>query len=127
MFLIYFQDTKLCCFFPGNRNSSNGNICAILFMNAEHLRKIHLIQLVAGKNEHMIELVILNMSQTLAHRICRTLEPLRVIGSLLSCHNIYKAGSESAELVSVFDMFVQRCRIVLREHKNPVDVGIDTV
>lgn len=90
-------------------------------MIVQHVHKIHLVQLVTGKDQDIITLKWPEMAETLPHRIRRTLIPGWVVWCLFSSQDVHKCRAECAEMVCIFYMPVQGSRIELREYEHPVD------
>src|SRR5690606_39714636 len=93
----------------------------------DHLRKVHLIQLIAGKYQHIVELEMCEVAVEVPYGIRIAREPFPAIVRLLCCKDFHKRVIERREIVRVFNMRVERRRIVLREDKYAVQARIEAV
>ena len=71
------------------------------------LFKIHLVQLIAGKDQNVVKIVVDHVVHRLTYRICRSLKPVGRIGCLFSGQNIYKAMRKHVEGVGIFDVLIE--------------------
>ena len=104
-----------------DRNRSNGNIRSQFFMVVQHFLEIHLVKLIAGKDQHIFTFKWKNMPKALTHGIGGALEPGGIVRCLFRCEDIDKRRAEGTEMIGVLDMPVERGGIELRQHKHPVD------
>jgi hypothetical protein len=96
-------------------------------MRFQHQVVIHLVELVAGEDQGVFEIVLQEMVHTLPYGIGRALVPGLVAHGLFSGKDIHKGRTEKTEMIGVLDMLVQGGRIELRQDKHALDLRIDTV
>src|SRR5688572_10454458 len=96
-------------------------------MVIQHFREIHLVELIAGKDQYIITLEWLDMPESLSYRIGGALVPGRVIGSLFCGEDIHECFTECRKMISVLDMTVKRGRIELGQYKHSPDPIIQTI
>ena len=63
----------------------------------------------------------------LPYGICGALEPLVAFRGLLGGEDIYEAMAEHIEVVGIFDMLVERRRVVLGDHEHAFQAGVEAV
>src|SRR5690606_2763681 len=97
MVFVGFQDPECRSFFCFYRLCSNCYVGPTFNMSINHIIKIHLVELVAGKDQCILIFMCFKMVHTLADRICSPLKPSWVIGGLFCCKDIYKCFTEKAE------------------------------
>ena len=97
-------------------------------MRFEHCRIVHLIDVVAGENEHVLGIVLLHEREVLIDRIRRSLKPRRLLLRLIRRQNMYAAErAVKIPRLTVSDILVEFERLVLREHAHRIDPRIDAV
>jgi hypothetical protein len=96
-------------------------------MRFEHLFVIHAIQLIARKNQHVIDVGLLHVADLFPHRIGGALVPVDSIHRLLRRQDLHKAAVVGIELVGVADMPMQADRHELRQHVNAIDAAVDAI
>jgi hypothetical protein len=67
------------------------------------------------------------MLAALAHGVGGALEPAVVARCLFGSQDVDKSLGEVVEIVGIFDVGIERGRIILRYHKHAFDTGIDTI
>ena len=96
-------------------------------MRLEHRRKIHPIELIAGEDQHVLDIPVLDTTDIAANRIRRSLIPLGVLHRLLRGKNFYKSIAKTVKHIGVSNMSVQTHRHKLRQDINPPQAAIDAV
>ena len=73
--IVYGNDAKARGLFPWHRHDRNGEIGIVLFMTRQHLSVIHAIELIAGKNQHILAVILFNVVDILGYGVSGTLIP----------------------------------------------------
>ena len=87
-------------------------------MRLYELGIVHPVQMIAGKNQQRVYAPIANMRQHLAHRVGRSLKPIRPFGSLLGSEYFDEPICKRREAVGRRNVPVERRRIELRQHEH---------
>src|ERR1700678_3392019 len=107
--------------------SRDRDIGASVLMLFEHTPVIHLVNMVAGEDEHILRLFRTNGIDVLIDRVRRSHVPV-FADPLHGRQNFDKFADLAPENVPAFaNLTIQRQRLVLREDKNAAQAGIDTV
>ena len=96
-------------------------------MSLDDRLKVHLVQLVTRENQRVLEVVVLEVLEILADRICRPLIPTRAGEALLGRQQFDEAATEVIELVALRDVPVQRSRVELRQQVDATETAVDAV
>lgn len=115
------------CRLPIDRHGGNRDIGLGLAMRVHHFGEVHAVELVAGKNEHVLAIGLVDVAEILPHRVRGALIPIRGVQRLLGRQNLDKAGVELVEGVRPANVPVQADRVELREHVNPVQPAVDAI
>ena len=115
-------------FLDGNRHRSNGDIGVIGFVIIQHHFVIHLIDVIAGKDEHVVRIVGFHIFQVLIDGIGGSRIPVTAFASLIRRKN------RNASHIPVQiprnadpDMSIQTKRLILGEHTHRIHAGINAV
>ena len=73
--IVYGNDAKARSFFPWHRHDRNGEVGIVLLMTRQHLSVIHAIELVAGKNQHILTVILFNVVDILGYGVSGALIP----------------------------------------------------
>src|SRR5262249_22686877 len=93
----------------------------------EHPLKIHAVELIARKDQDVVDPRPLNRSQVLPHGVCRSLVPLLPFERLLGREDFYEAAAEQVELVRLIDVPVKTDRVELREDVDAIEPAVEAV
>ena len=97
-------------------------------MEFDYTPQIHLVELVAGKNDDVLHIGIRQeMLDALPNRIGGSLKPVRIVRSLFGGKDIDESAAEHVELVSLNDVLIERCRVELSKDKNFIDLRVQAV
>jgi hypothetical protein len=77
--------------------------------------------MISRQNQNVFGFVVQDMVKALTYSIGCTLIPVGAFWSLLSGQDVYETLREKTKPIGLIDMSVQRLRVVLRQHKDPVD------
>ena len=67
----------------GHRLGRDGDVGAALGVRLDQLRVVHPVQMIAGEDQVVVGVVLLEMARRLTHGIGGALKPVRVVGRLL--------------------------------------------
>ncbi len=96
-------------------------------MLLQHQAIIHLVDVVAGEDEHMLGLFGTDGINVLVNRVRRALVPL-VADPLHGRQHFHELAHFTAHNVPAFaDVAIQRERLVLSKNVTPTQVGVDAV
>ena len=125
---VRVHDAEAVRFFHGNLQNGNGRVCLFFLMVTEHGRIIHFINVVAGKDEHIIRVVPLDEADVLADGVCRAGIPFAAAALHIGREDVNAAGvAVKVPCAAVAEISVQLKRLVLGEHTHGVHPGIDAV
>ncbi len=110
-----------------HRHGGDRHVGGGLDVRNDHVLEIHPIQLVAGKDQHIFDVRLLDVAQILAHCVGRALVPIRVVQRLLSGQHLDESAVERIEGVSRANMAMQADRIELGQHVAAVQPAVDAV
>ena len=101
---------------------------AHLLVVLEHSRIIHLIDMVARENQHIIRVVAVDEVHVLVNGVRRALVPVRRLRALIRREN-HDAAVHAVKIprLTVSYVFVEHKRLILCQHADRVYPGIDTV
>jgi hypothetical protein len=88
---------------------------------------IHAVELISGKDQLVVVVASGEAMQVLPHGIGGSLKPIAILHCLLGGEHFDETLAELIEAISERDVPVERRRIVLGEHKHPVQSGIDRI
>ena len=104
-----------------------GHVRARVVVPLQHQAVIHLVNVIAGEDEHVLGLLRADGINVLIHRVGRALVPL-IAHPLHRRQHFDELSHLAAHDVPAFaDVTVQRKRLVLGEDINPAQVGVDAV
>ena len=94
----------------------------------QHLRVVHLIDMVARKDQHVIRIVLIDEGAVLPDRVCRAGIPASVVlGHVRRKHEHAAVTAVEVPVLTGAEIGIQRQRAVLRQNADGVNVGIDAV
>ena len=97
-------------------------------MLAQHQLVIHLVNMVTGQNDHIINAVAVHDVNILGHRISRALIPAFGIGALRRWQNIQKLIALCAKKApAALQMADQTMGFILGRHSHFSDTGIQGI
>ena len=111
----------------GDRQGSDRRIRIGLAVRPQHLVKIHPVQLVAGEDEHVINIRLADALQLLPNGVRGPLIPAGARHRLLSGQNLDKAATERIEFVGLPNVPMKTDRVELSQKVNPVDAAVQAV
>ncbi len=69
---IGIHDTEAAGLLHRNPNHRNGRICLVLLVERKHLVVVHLINMVAGEDQNIIRIILIDEVNILRNGICRS-------------------------------------------------------
>ena len=126
--LISNHNTKTAGFLNGNRHTRDCNICLVRFVEIQHHFVIHLIDMVTGKDQYIIRVILLHISQILIDRIGSSCIPFAACALLIwrkDCDTAFIAVQIPRNTDT--DMCIQAERLVLCQHTHRVNSRVNTI
>ena len=97
-------------------------------MELQHRRVVHLVDMVARENEHIIRVIALDKADVLIDGVRRALVPFGVLALGVGRQHLHAAVRRvEAPRLAVSDIFVQLQRLILRQNADGINLGVDTV
>ena len=103
------------------------DVGAALDVRLDHLAEVHPVEVIAGEDQVVVGVVVLEVARGLAHRVGRALEPVGAVGRLLGGEDFDEAVREDVEPVGLRDVPVERRRVELRQHEDALEAGVQAV
>ena len=126
--LVGVHDAEAAGLLHGNRADGDGAVGLALLVEAEHLGVIHLIDMVAREDQHLIGVIAVDEADILINGVGRALIPLRALGTGIGRQNAHAAvGVVEIPGLAVADVLIEFQGLVLGEDAHGVDVGIHAV
>jgi hypothetical protein len=104
------------------RDRHVGFVCLV---RVDELAVVHAIQMVAGKDQVVLRLVLREVPGRLTDRIRRALIPVRIVRRLLGRKDLDEPAGESIESIGIGDVAVERGRVELRQDVDAADVRME--
>ncbi len=122
------HDAESLGLFHRNRHNSNGHVRIILLVEVQHGFIVHLINVIAGKDQNIVRMVIFHIAHVLIYGVGRPGIPLCPRDLLIGRKHRYTA----CQLVQIprntnADMCIQLQRHILRQHSHGIHTGINAV
>ena len=122
------HDAEAAGLFHGDGADGDGAVGLGFLVKAEHLGVIHLIDVVAGEDQHLIGVVPVNEANILINGVGRALVPSRTLAPGVGRQDADAAvGVVEVPGLAVADVLIEFQRLVLGQNADGVDVGVDTV
>jgi len=126
---IHVHDAEAGGLLHGDLQHRDGGGGLLGLVVGQHLGIVHLIDMVAGQDQHIIRIVLVDEVDVLIDGVGRPLEPgahvpLLHIGGQ---HMQSAVGAVQVPGLSVAQVGVELQRLILGQHAHRVDTGVDTV
>jgi len=121
------EDAHLSSVLRCDRLRGDRDVGAIFDVRFDEIAEIHPVEMIPGEDQIVLGVVAHEVPRRLPHRVRRALEPRVALGRLFGGQNFHEALGEDVQPVSLGDMAVQRRRVELREHEDPLEPGVETV
>src|SRR5210317_616561 len=96
-------------------------------MEIDHLFIVHPVKVIPCQNECILRACYLDFCQLFTNGISCALIPIGAFGGLLGGKNLYPTSVKSVEIIGAGDMPMERDRIELCQHSDPINAGINTI
>ena len=126
-FAIETEDAHARCVVWRGRQSGDRDVRIFVDVGFEQPDVIHAVQMIARENQIVVRVVAQEMAGCLTDGVGRALKPVGVVGCLLGRDDVDEPVRERIHAVGLCDVMVQRCRVELRQDKNPPQVGVQAV
>ena len=126
--LISDHNTKTAGFLDRNRHTCNGNICLVRLVEIQHHFVIHLINMVTGKDQYVVWIILLHISQILINRIGSSCIPFTACTLLIwrkDCNTTFIAVQIPRNTNP--NMCIQAERLVLCQHTHRINSRVNTI
>ena len=127
--LICNHDTESGCFFQSYRHNCNSTCRILLFVECKHLIIIHLVNMISGKNEQIVRIVIVDKVNILSDCISCSTVYIKVCISLLTRWQ-YKdttvLGIQSPE-TALCCIAAKKHRFILGQNTNGINPTVGAV
>ena len=108
-------------------DDADGDVRLLLDVEADHRAVVHLVDVVAGEHQHVLRPVRADELQVLPQRVGGALVPVRP-EPLLRRDDLDELAELAAQVApAALDVLDQRVRLVLRQHRDLADAGVDAV
>jgi hypothetical protein len=105
----------------------DGGVGARLAVGAQHLLEVHPVQLIARKDDDVVPVLVADVAHAAADGVGGPLEPVRALLGLIRGHRGDEARGEDVELVGAAQVLVQALRLILGQHVDASDVGVQAI
>ncbi len=96
-------------------------------MVGQHFSIIHAIQLIAGKDQYIVDVRLFDAANVLTDGVRGSLVPVGSFHRLLGRQDFHKAAPEGIKLVGLTNMAMQTDRVELRQQIDAAQFTVDTV
>src|SRR5262249_11427232 len=83
---VHLHDAEVTCITEGNGNRADGQVGASLEMGADHVAVVHLVNVVAGENQNVLRVRLLDAVDVLVHGVGRAFVPVLIDALLRGQH-----------------------------------------
>ncbi|MPN32401.1 hypothetical protein SDC9_179879 [bioreactor metagenome] len=126
--LVRIHNAEAVRFFHWHGQYRDGRDRLLLDVEVQHRAVIHLVDMVAGENQHIVRVVLVDKFAVLVDRVRRAGVPAAVLAGLVRRQHKHAAvHAVEVPVLAGANVAVQRERAILREHADRVDVRIDAV
>jgi hypothetical protein len=92
----------------------------------EHLARVHAVDVVGAEHRHVVRLLVVEQVEVLVDRVGRAREPVRPAPHLRR-HGRHVVAQQRRQPPGQRDVTVERVALVLRQHDDPAEAGVDEV
>ena len=126
---VCIHNTETACFLHGNLNNRDGGIGVHFFMISKHFCVIHLIDMVAGKDQDIFRRILINKIDILRNSVCRTPVYVKVGVCFLTGRKYENAAFSCVKTPAsaCSHITVQKHRFILGKYAYDVDPTVGTV
>jgi len=126
---ICIHDTETACFFHWNFDNCDGCICVSLLMSCEHFVIVHLVNMVAGKDEDIFRIKFIDKVDILGNCICSSAVYVQILICFLTWRKNVNAavfGIKSPASAGCY-IAVKLDRLILCKNTNNIYTTVGTV
>ena len=114
--------------FPRHFQLGDGSVGLLFDMEFEHGVVIHAVNMVAGQNEHIVRIILLDKAHILIDSVGRAAIPLAALTlDVRRKHENAAVGQVQVPRAARTDICVQFQRLILRQHADGIDAGVGAV
>ena len=122
------HDAEAAGLFHGDGADGDGAVGLVFLVEAEHFGVVHLIDVVAGEDQHLVGVIAVNEANILVNGVGRALVPLRALAAGVGRQDADAAvGIVEVPGLAVADVLIEFQRLILGQDAHGVDVGVDAV
>ena len=126
--LAGIHNAKAGGFLERNLAHGDGAVGIALLMEAEHGGIVHLVNMVAGQDQHVIRVIALDKGDVLIDRVGCALVPFGILALGIGRQDLHAAvrGVQTPRL-AVSDVLIEFQRLILRQDADRIDLGVYAV
>ena len=126
--LAGIHNAKAGGFLERNLAHGDGAVGITLLMEAEHGGIVHLVNMVAGQDQHVIRVIALDKRDVLIDRVGCALVPFGILALGIGRQDLHAAvrGVQTPRL-AVADVLIELQRLILRQDADRIDLGVYAV
>ena len=98
-----------------------------LDVRVDQLGEVHPVDVIAGEDQEVLRVGVAEMPRGLPHGVGRALKPLLALGRLLGGQHLDEPVGEHVQVIGLGDVPVERRRVELRQHVDPLESGVQAV
>ena len=122
------HNTETACFLHRHRHRSDRYIRLVCLMVIQHHFIVHLINVVSGKNQHIVRIIAFHISHILENRVCCSRIPLAAFTFFIWRQNSYTTHvSVQIPRNTNSNVRIKTKGLVLGQYTNGIHAGINTV
>ena len=125
---VHIHDAEARCIFPRYLHHGDGAIRPCLFVLVEHLGIVHLVNMVAREDKHILGVVHIDKADVLEDGVGRALVPRSAVRALIRRQDMYAAVcAVKIPWLAGADVAVELQRAVLRQYAHGVNARVGAV
>ena len=110
-----------------HRLRGDGDVGAALDVRFDQLAEVHPIEMVAGEDQVVVGVVAGEVPRRLPHRVGGALKPVGAFRGLFGGEHFDEARRRRLEAIGLRDVPVERRRVELRQHEDPLQARVQAV
>ena len=110
-----------------HRLRGDRDVRVALDVRVDQLGEVHAVDVVAGEDQVVLGVDVAEVPRGLAHGVGRALKPLFAFRRLLGREHLDEAAGKHIHAVRLRDVPVERRRVELRQHVDPLEAGVQAV
>ena len=128
LLIVCDHNAKAACLLPGHRHNRDRHVRIVRLVEIQHRFVIHLIDVVSGKDQHVLRIIAVHVLNILKDSVRRAGVPLRTLNFFVRRkygHTAYVSVQIPGDTDP--DVGIQPQGLILRKYTNRIHSGIDTV